>query len=165
MIDRSRLLMSIWAGEPTSSMGVFLYSSNARYGSRLSCFTLVNRLFTVWTAFSTRPFACGFSGLVMVCLNSHDFANDSYSFEEYWGPLSLITLEGIPCRANADFTWVMTAMLLVSGSFATSKNLVIHDNNIFRLVPCEKVCGQQFPWLGWYSKRNHRLLCVLPLVF
>ena len=59
----------------------------------------------------------------MVCLNSHDLANDSNSFEEDWGPLSLITSEGIPCRANADFKWVMTVMLLVSGSFATSKNL------------------------------------------
>ena len=59
----------------------------------------------------------------MLCLTSHDLANDSNSFEEYWATLSLIPSVGIPCLANADFIWVMNAMLLVSGSFATLKNL------------------------------------------
>ena len=48
----------------------------------------------------------------MVCLNSH-LANDSNFFEEYWGPLSLITSEGISCLANADFKCIITMMLLV----------------------------------------------------
>ena len=54
IIDLSRLLMRNCAGEPTASIGVFLYSNNPRYGSRLSCFALVSR-----TDFSTSPFACG----------------------------------------------------------------------------------------------------------
>ena len=30
--------------------------------------------------------------------------------------------DGIPCQAKADLMWVMTVVLLVSGSLATYKN-------------------------------------------
>ena len=45
------------AGDPMSSIVVFLYSSSPRYGSRLSCFALVSRFFTVCNDFSTSAFA------------------------------------------------------------------------------------------------------------
>ena len=45
------------AGDPMSSIVVCLYSSSPRYGSRLSCFALVSRFFTVCNDFSTSAFA------------------------------------------------------------------------------------------------------------
>ena len=43
--------------DPMSSIVVCLYSSSPRYGSRLSCFALVSRFFTVCNDFSTSAFA------------------------------------------------------------------------------------------------------------
>ena len=40
------------AGDPMSSIVVCLYSSSLRYGSRLSCFALVSRFFSVASAFA-----------------------------------------------------------------------------------------------------------------
>ena len=47
------------------------------------------------------------------------FANVLSSLDEYRGPLSLITTDGIPCLAKADLMWAMTVVLMVSGSLAT----------------------------------------------
>lgn len=46
-------------------------SRSPRYGSRLSCFALASRFFTLCNDFSTSAFAWGWSGLVIVWLNSH----------------------------------------------------------------------------------------------
>ena len=56
IIDLSRLLMRTGAGEPNSSIGVFLYSNNPKYGSRLSFFSLVRRFFS--------PVNCFFNELI-----------------------------------------------------------------------------------------------------
>lgn len=45
------------------------------------------------------------------------------SLDVYWGPLSLLNLKGIQWRANMDFIYVVTVLLLVFLSLTTSKSL------------------------------------------
>ena len=43
-----------------------------------------------------------------MCLNPYVEANSFISLESYCGPLSLITVLGIPCLENTDFIAVIT---------------------------------------------------------
>ena len=65
------------------------------------------------TSFSKGTFAWGYSGPTVVCLNSPCLGNSEKSFQEYWGPLSLITSDGIPCLANIGLVQVMAVVRLV----------------------------------------------------
>ena len=58
------------------------------------------RFFTVWTALSAIPFACGYSGLLVTWRMLLLATKSANSFEANCGPLSVISSSGIPCRAK-----------------------------------------------------------------
>ena len=49
-----------------SEMGVFRYSSRAKYESRLSRMAFLIRFFTVWMALFAMPLDCGQCGLTVL---------------------------------------------------------------------------------------------------
>ena len=52
--------MSLCAGDPkVSEIGVFQYSSRAKYGFFLSRIAFLIKFLTVWMAFSAMPLDCG----------------------------------------------------------------------------------------------------------
>lgn len=119
----TRLPINSWANDaPMSSIDVLL--SKDRWGSFPSDLAFFSICFTVCTPLSAVPFDCAWWGLVVLSKNSHSLAKAWNSRELNCGPLSEITVSGIPCLANCDLRWVITLALLVSDfSHSTSMNL------------------------------------------
>ena len=65
------------------------------------------------------------SGLEVLCMKFRDLENFLNLCELYWGPLSVNTTLGIPCRANILLIWVMTVSDETFGSWASSKYLLV----------------------------------------
>ena len=63
--------------------------------------------------------ACGYFGLLMIRLKPYSSANDLNSVAEYWGPLSNMTVSGIPWREKIDLRCDITLAAVVDVSFAT----------------------------------------------
>ena len=57
----------------------------------------------VCTIRSASPLLWGYFGLLVMCVNPQSSANLANSAEEYCGPLSEITVSGIPWRAKIAF--------------------------------------------------------------
>ena len=72
----------------------------AKYGSLLSSLHSCRVFLMVWKDLFTNPLLWGNSGLGVLCIKSYDLENFLNSCELYWGPLSLNTTLGVPCRAN-----------------------------------------------------------------
>ena len=94
--------------------------SSVRYGSSPDLVAFPRSLFIVCTEGSTLPFALGCNGLEVVCLNSHCLAKSRYSLLVNWGPLSVMTVFGIPCLAKIDLVCAIIAELVVSVSKLTT---------------------------------------------
>ena len=60
---------------------------------------------------STLPFALGCNGLEVVC--SHCFEKSLYSVLVNCGPLSVMTVSGVPCLAKIDLVCAIIAELVV----------------------------------------------------
>ena len=112
------------AGDPMSSIGVFLCSNMAKFTSQLSLRAFVRVDFAVCTVFSATPLDCGYPGLDVMCSNPQVLANSAKSFEEYCGPLSDLTISGIPCHAKSVFILSIIAGLFVLVVLNISKNLL-----------------------------------------
>ena len=76
----------------------------------------------VWTVFSTSPLACGYFGLLVLWLKSHNFANCSNSDDRKFGALSDVSNFGIPWRLNWLFNFTMKADDVNESSLSSSKN-------------------------------------------
>ena len=75
------------------------------------------------TPFSAFPLDCAYSGLQVICLKSYFLVNCCHSLLLKHGPLSLITMVGMPCLAKMDLTCVMTQADDVFDSNAISGKL------------------------------------------
>ena len=80
----------------------------------------------VFTVHLILPFALGCNGHEVVCLNSLCFAKSGYSVLVNWGPLSVMTVSGIPCLAKIDLVCAIIAELVVSVSTVTSGYSIVH---------------------------------------
>ena len=79
--------------------GVALYDNSARKGSLAS----LSSFLTVFTPLSAWPLLWGKWGLLVMCEKLYSSAKCWNSSDEYYGPLSLMTVSGIPCLANSVF--------------------------------------------------------------
>ena len=120
-VERKRLPISSCAGDAMLSTGVFLYSSRFRYGFCPDSLAFSRIFFAVCTVLSANPFDCGYFGLDVMCLKSKVLANVSNFVDENCGPLSLITVEGIPCRAKCVDNFSMMNFDVVCRSALISK--------------------------------------------
>ena len=59
----------------------------------------------VFTALSASPLACGYFGLLVMCVNLYAVAKARNLSAELCGPLSVTTCSSIPCLANMDSMW------------------------------------------------------------
>ena len=76
---------------------------NVTHPSLESCFSSLafkSSPFQVVTAFSTFPFGCAYSGLVVQCANCHSVETFLNFPLPNSGPLLLISTSGMPCWAN-----------------------------------------------------------------
>ena len=119
---RVRRPTNLWTGEvPKPSLGVLRHAKSAISGSCRPSRAFVNRDLHVFTAFSAYPLDCGNRGLYVICSNFHASANSFNSRLANSGPLSVMTMDGIPCRANCPLHWLMTANDVFFCSSTTSK--------------------------------------------
>ena len=109
---------------PTPSVGVFLQSSKARNSDWPVSWHLVNKRFTVLTAFSAFPLDCGYLGEDVVCSNPHFLVKAANSDDENCGPLSVTRTSGTPYRANIAFSALVTSVVLTLLTFSTSMKLL-----------------------------------------
>ena len=86
------------------------------YGSSPDLVAFLRSPLIVCTVCLTLPFALGCNGLGVVCLNSHCLAKSWYSLLVNWGPLSVMTVSGIPFLAKIDLVCEIIAELVVSVS-------------------------------------------------
>ena len=90
-----------WAGlVDMPSDGVFLTSNKLMNGSDFSALQRFIIFLASLTAASVAPFALLFPGLMRSWSNSHFSANFRNALDENCGPLSLITVSGMPCLAK-----------------------------------------------------------------
>ena len=59
-----------------------------------------------------------------MCSNPYPVANCLNSLDEYWGPLSVTSLSGIPYSAKMLFKWLMIACNVMLVSFLIMGNLL-----------------------------------------
>ena len=78
------------------SDGVFRCANMASYGSVLLARAVLINVLAVFTALSAIPLDCGKCGLVVTWLNIHCCENSANSADVNCGPLSVITMSGIP---------------------------------------------------------------------
>ena len=97
--------------------GVLLKLSSARQWSS-DCWS---SCLTVFTTRSIRPLLCGNLGLLVLWVNLYWLAKLANSAESNWGPLSLLTVSGIPNLAKAVFRAEMTAAEVVVESLVSSE--------------------------------------------
>ena len=76
----SWILQTNCAGLCSPLIEVFPYYNELKYGSPQSFFDLTKRSLTVCTVLSAKPFACGLTGLTVVCLNFQLSEKAWYSF-------------------------------------------------------------------------------------
>ena len=57
---------------------------------------------------------------IVLCSNLYELANAANSLLENCGPLSLLTISGIPCRTKQDFRMEITELAVVDVNFTTS---------------------------------------------
>ena len=55
-----------------------------------------------------------------MCWNPYELAKDMNSADEYCGPLSLLMISGMPCRAKMDFKADMVLLDVVDVILTTS---------------------------------------------
>ena len=79
-------------------------------------FSFFSAFFTVGTAHSASPLACGIFGLDLTCVNEYSLEISLNSFETNCGPLSDLKISGIPCLVNMDFNAL--SFHLISGTQA-----------------------------------------------
>ena len=111
-----------WAGlVPIASVGVFLSARTARYMSPLLSFALRRSRFASFTAASALPLVFWCPGLPVRCSKPHSFAKLVNFSQANCGPLSLITMSGIPCLANWHFKFLIMVLLFVFGKGSISQ--------------------------------------------
>ena len=104
------------------SVGVFRQSSKASWESELVLAAFFIKLWDVFTAFSTLPLLCGYSGKLVTFSNSYIAAKAENSFKLKGGPLSLWNLSGIPWVAKRFFSCpIAVAPVFALCSSPTSK--------------------------------------------
>ena len=109
-----------------SSAGVFLVAGTgvARSAIRVRNGSSCSRIrLEIRTPLSAEPFAWWWCGLDVVCLNPYSALNSSNIADLNCVPLSLTSSSGIPHRANTNFSFWITAWLVVSIRFNILMNL------------------------------------------
>ena len=102
--------ISLCIGEVLNPLlGVLRHQRIANNGSRLSSFAFKRSPLQVFTVFSTFPFAYGYLGLEVRCLNCQSVKKFLNSWLSNSGLLLLISTSGMSCRANCTLNWVITA--------------------------------------------------------
>ena len=89
---------------PMPAVGVLCQSRSAWNSDPPNNLHSANNLFTVWTAFSTLPFDCGYVGEEILCTNIQIFANTLNSADANCGLLSITSVSGMPDWANIAFS-------------------------------------------------------------
>ena len=87
--------------------------SIAKLGSLPAGLALIRALLIVWICLSIKPFDFGNFGDDVIWSNCYSWANCLNASLEYCGPLSLTTLQGIPCSENICFIVDMAILLIV----------------------------------------------------
>ena len=112
---RVRLLINRITGLVSSPcVGVFLYASNARYGSVRAFLAFFISIFADLTAASVLPLLWTYVGEQVMCSKFHWRLNCLNSSEVYCCPLSGMHVSRIPYRAKCAFSFLMIVVDLVS---------------------------------------------------
>ena len=106
------------------SIGVVLRHNIAKWGAPPLSFAFVKSFFTVCTVLSMNPFDLGYSGELVTWSNPYLALKTRISSELYCGPLSEISLSGIPCSSKISLRWLMTVLELMFVSFRMIGNLL-----------------------------------------
>ena len=103
--------------------------------SPLVSFALRKSCFATFTAASTLPFVCWCPGLPVRCSKPHSLAKLANFSQANCGPLSLITMSGIPCLAKWHFNFFMTVLAFVSGMLSISQKFEKQSTTIRYSLP------------------------------
>ena len=85
-------------------MGVLLQAHRARCGSCPEYLALVSRPLTVFTVASAWPLLLGFLSELVLWSKFHSLENSANMWLPNWGPLSDLSVSGIPCSENSSFS-------------------------------------------------------------
>ena len=111
-----------WAGlVPIDSVGVFRCANTARYRSLLVSLAFHRSRLASLTAASALPFVCWCPGLPGLCSKSHSLAKLLNFSQANCGPLSLMTMSGMPCLAKWHFSFLMMVLVVVLGRCSISQ--------------------------------------------
>ena len=117
-----RQLSNLWVGlVPMDSVGVFRCARTARYRSPPVALAFCRRCFASLTAASALPFVYWCPRLPGRCLKPHSLAKLLNFSQANCGPLSLMTMSGIPCLAKWHFSFFMTVLAFVSWRWSISE--------------------------------------------
>ena len=138
-----RLPMIRWAGlDVIPSSGVFLKFNSPRCGSSFACRQVFIMFFATFTAASAAPLLWLCPGLDVTCLKPQLGVKSLNCCDEYWGPLSLMTVSGIPWRAKWCFSLVITVSAVVSG--------IVCSDEVVSSLNGENVRAHLSPRAVWY---------------
>ena len=129
-----RRLRSLHGDGRLWSIGVVLRHNIAEWGSPPPSFAFGKIFFTVCTVLSMNPFDWGYNGELVTWSNSYLALNTRNSSELYCGPLSEISLSGIPCSSKIPLRWLMIVFVW-SETCCRSRQLAeirCHSNGIDR---------------------------------
>lgn len=148
---------------------VVMLCSSAEQGRDLSrCQQLsLEAAWEIWTPFSALPFDCAYRGLDVTCLKSYCSANSCHSLLLKHGPLSFITVFGVPCLAKwiLHVLWHRLTMCLIAMPFQGSLSDSQWPPSCLFSLEMKQIHSYLMPWCCWHFSYHRRLFGLLVSVF